>query len=251
MGELSNRTALVTGAARRIGRSVALQLAAAGADLIVHSRGDRASSEEVVRTAQDLGVRAMLVLADITRPDEVDRLIDEAVRLTGRLDILVNSAAIRRAVPLEDLDYDEWRAITAVILDGTFLCCRAAAPHLAQGGHGRIVNIGGLTAFIGAQERAHVAAAKAGVAGLTRALAVELGPKRITVNCVHPGLIESEEDPQAERDFRHRHAPLASIPLRRTGLPEDVANLITALCGDRMDYVTGQNIHVNGGAFLW
>ncbi|HEY4318888.1 MAG TPA: SDR family NAD(P)-dependent oxidoreductase [Herbaspirillum sp.] len=251
MGELTGRTALITGGVRRIGRAIALELAACGADIVVHSRSDPASGEEVVREARKLGVQAKAILADITRPEEAKRLVEEAVQLTGNLDILVNSAAIRRAVPFEQLDYEEWRAIMAVILDGTYLCCHAAAPYLAKRGNGRIVTMGGLTAFTGAHGRAHVCAAKAGVVGLTKALALDLGPSGITVNCISPGLIEDPADPQADRDFRRKHSPPEKIPLQRSGTPDDVAKTIAALCGDRMSYVTGQNLHINGGVFLW
>ncbi|HEY4074573.1 MAG TPA: 3-oxoacyl-ACP reductase family protein [Herbaspirillum sp.] len=251
MGELTGRTALITGGVRRIGRAIALELAAAGADIVVHSKSDSASAAEVVREAEKLGVKAKAVLADITNPADVTRLVEEAASLTGRLDILVNSAAIRRAVPFDDLDYEEWRAIMAVILDGTYLCCRAAAPYLAKSGHGRIITMGGLTAFTGAHGRAHVCAAKAGVVGLTKALALDLGPRQITVNCISPGLIEDDNDPQAERDFRRKHSPPEKIPLQRSGTPEDVAKTIAVLCGDKMSYVTGQNLHINGGVFLW
>lgn len=249
-GELTGRVALVTGSARRIGRQIALHLAARGATVVVHAREGKADAEGVVDEIRKNGGKAELVMGDVADPEAVQRFVSESVDLCGRLDILVNNAAIRRAVPLQQLDYAEWRAITSVILDGTFLCCRAAAPHLKVSGQGRIVNIGGITAHIGADERAHVVAAKAGVVGLTKALAVELGPDGITVNCLSPGLVEDEGDDAEHTAFRRRHTPLEKIPLRRIGRPADIGAAAAALCGDEFAYVTGQTIHLNGGSFF-
>jgi 3-oxoacyl-[acyl-carrier protein] reductase len=216
----------------------------------VHAREGRADAERVVQEIRDDGGKAEMVMGDVADPDAVQRFVDEAVDLCGRLDILVNNAAIRRAAPLQQIDYEEWRAITSVILDGTFLCCRSAAPHLKKSGRGRIINIGGITAHIGADERAHVVAAKAGVVGLTKALAVELGPYGITVNCLAPGLVEDEGDSAEHTAFRRKHTPLDKIPLRRIGRPADIGAAAAALCGDEFAYVTGQTLHLNGGSFF-
>ena len=248
--ELLGRVALVTGSARRIGRQIALNLAARGTTVVVHAREGRADAERVVDEIRKGGGRAEMVMGDVADPDAVERFVNEAFDIYGGLDILVNNAAIRRAVPLQQLDYAEWRAITSVILDGTFLCSRAAAPYLKASGRGRIINIGGITAHIGADERAHVVAAKAGVVGLTKALAVELGPDGITVNCLSPGLVEDEGDDAAHTAFRRRHTPLDKIPLRRIGRPADIGGAVAALCGDEFAYVTGQTIHLNGGSFF-
>lgn len=248
--DLDGHVALVTGSARRIGRQIAHSLAARGATIVVHAHAARTDAEQVASEIRDRGGKAFVVLGDVADPQAAQAFVDEAAALAGRLDILVNNAAIRRAVPIEQLDYAEWRAITSVILDGTFLCSRAAIPHLKQSGRGRIVNIGGITAHIGADSRSHVVAAKAGVVGLTRALAVELGPHAITVNCVSPGLVEDEGDDAEHTAFRRRHTPLENIPLRRTGRPRDIGEAIAALCGSEFSYLTGQVIHLNGGSFF-
>ena len=249
--DLTGRVALVTGSARRIGRSIALALAQRGAHVLVHSQTDRASAEETARQIRALGVEAQVFLADITQPEQVQALVQHAIDTWGRLDILVNSAAIRRPVKFEDLTFAEWRLIMSIILDGTFLCCHAAAPHLRRSGHGRIVNIGGITSQIGAHGRAHVVAAKAGVVGLTKALALDLGDSQVTVNCVAPGMVESPEDDAVSTQFRRQHTPLEKIPLGRAGTPDDVGRAVALLCSDELAYVTGQTLHLNGGVFLW
>jgi 3-oxoacyl-[acyl-carrier protein] reductase len=248
---LSGRAALVTGSARRIGRAIALELARRGAAVMVNARSDQAGAEAVAEEVRALGGRAAVCLADVSIPGEAHRLVGAAIDAFGRLDILVNNAGIRRPVAFADLDYAEWRAVTSVVLDGTFLCCSAAAPHLGRGGCGRIVNIGGVTSHIGSRGRAHVVAAKAGVVGLTKALSMDLGPDGITVNCLAPGLIEAPGDDNESTQFRRAHTPLEKIPLGRTGRPEDVALAVATLCGDDLAYFTGQTVHLNGGIFLW
>ena len=246
---LIGRVALVTGSARRIGRTIALELASRGAAVVVHARSDRANCEQTVELIQAAGGRAMLQLADISIPEEAQRLVDFAVAEFGGLDILVNNAAVRRTVKLDQLGPREWREAMGVILDGAFFCAHAAYPHLVQSAAGRIINIGGVTAHVGARDRVHVVAAKAGLVGLTKALALELGP-RVTVNCVAPGLIEDPADDAEATRFRRNHFPPESIPMGRTGVPQDLSGVIAALCSDQFSWVTGQTVHVNGGIFL-
>jgi 3-oxoacyl-[acyl-carrier protein] reductase len=248
---LAGRVALVTGSARRIGRAIALELASRGASVVINARSDLAAAQGVAHEIEAAGGRSFVCLADVADPADAKRLIAASVERFGRLDILVNNAAVRRQVDFAEMDYAEWRAITSVVLDGAFLCCHAAAPHLAKAGHGRIVNIGGVTSHIGARGRAHVVAAKAGVVGLTKALAMELGPNNITVNCLAPGLVEEQGDDAVSTAFRRNHTPLEKIPLGRTGSPQDVARAVAALCGDDLAYLTGQTVHLNGGVFLW
>jgi len=182
----------------------------------------------------------------------VATLVAETVSRLGRLDILVNNASARREVPFPQLDYREWRDILGVTLDGAYLCCHAALPHLMLSGHGTIVNIGGLSSFTGAADRAHVIAAKAGLAGLTRALAHDLAPHGITVNTVAPGVIDTVRrgadghGPGKEPAHHAVHVPLTG----RKGRPEEVAALVRFLCGPGSRYLTGQTIHANGGVFM-
>jgi 3-oxoacyl-[acyl-carrier protein] reductase len=247
-GELRDRVAVVTGAARNIGRAIALDLGRAGASVVVNTRTSEAEAAAVVREIEAAGGAACVHLADIAEPAAAQGLIDTAVRAFGRLDILVNNAAVRRETAFEDLDWQEWRAVLSVILDGAYLCSRAALASLRLSDAGCIVNIGGMSAHRGSSGRAHVIAAKAGLVGLTRALAHDLGPAGITVNCVVPGLIGTERDPAAGGTPAH-HAGRGTV-LGRRGHPHEVASLVRYLCGPGARYLTGQTIHANGGAFM-
>ena len=242
---LEGRVAVVTGSARNIGRAIALHLARAGADIVVSARGAAADAEAVAGEIRQAGGRAVVAIADLTDPAAAGGLIAAAITAFGRLDILVNNASVRREVDFAALDYREWREILGITLDGAYLCSHAALPHLIASGAGRIVNIGGLSSHTGAARRAHVIAAKAGLVGLTRALAHDLAPHEITVNCVAPGLIETV---RAGKEPAH-HAVHKTAGGRR-GTPDEVAALVAFLCGPDARYITGQTIHANGGAFM-
>ena len=162
----------------------------------------------------------------------------------GRLDVLVNNAAVRIEQPFDAITFDDWRRIVSIVLDGAFLCSQAALPHLRRAGGGSIVNIGGETGHKGAKARAHVVTAKAGLAGFTKALALDLASEAITVNCVVPGRIAT--DRKSAPPGHHRDTP----PVGREGRPEEVAALVRMLCGPDARYITGQSLHVNGGGYL-
>ena len=242
---LQGRVAIVTGSARNIGRAIAHALAEAGAAVVVNAKSSAQEAETVVQEIRNRGGQAVTKLADVGQPEQAASLIDAAVQAFGRLDILVNNAAVRREIDFERLDYEEWRAITATILDGAYLCARAAAPYLSAARGGSIVNIGGLSSFTGASRRAHVIAAKAGLVGLTRALAHDLAPHHITVNCVAPGLIDTERR-GPEPAHHAKHATL----MGRRGTPEEIAAVVRFLCGPEARYITGQTLHANGGVFM-
>ena len=242
---LQGRVAVVTGSARNIGRAIAHALAEAGAAVVVNAKSSAEEAETVVQEIRNRGGQAVTKLADVGQPEQAASLIDAAVQAFGRLDILVNNAAVRREIDFERLDYEEWRAITATILDGAYLCARAAAPYLSAARGGSIVNIGGLSSFTGAPRRAHVIAAKAGLVGLTRALAHDLAPHHITVNCVAPGLIDTERR-GPEPAHHAKHATL----IGRRGTPEEIAAVVRFLCGPEARYITGQTLHANGGVFM-
>jgi 3-oxoacyl-[acyl-carrier protein] reductase len=243
--ELAGKVALVTGAARNIGRAIACSLAAGGAAVMVNARTSRSEAE---KTVEMIGSSADLHIADVTKPADVQALVEATVKRFGRLDFLVNNAAVRFETPFEKMKYEEWRQVLAIVLDGAFFCVQAALPHLIRAGGGSIVNIGGQTGHKGAAERAHVITAKAGLAGLTKALALDLAPHQITVNCVVPGTIDSQRGlPGVPERPAHRRSP---PPIGRRGDPEEIAAMVRMLCGPDARYVTGQAIHVNGGGYL-
>ena len=189
------------------------------------------------------------MLADVTQRAEVDAMIAAISERFGRLDILVNNAAVRHEVAFADLPYADWRAAQAVCVDGAFHCTQAALPLLRDSGAGRVINIGGMTAHTGASMRAHVVTAKAALGGLTRALAHELAPSGITVNCVSPGMIDT-----VRKRASASPAPCASLEHRpllgRRGRPDEIASAVVWLAGPGGRFTTGQTLHVNGGAYL-
>ena len=246
--ELAGKVALVTGGARNIGRAICRSLAAGGAAVMVNARTSRAQADETVAMIAQAGGKAAVHIGDVTDPAQVRALIDATVKKFGRLDVLVNNAAVRAETPFESMPLDEWRRVLASILDSAFLCSQACLPQLAAAGGGTIIHIGGLTGHRGATDRAHVITAKAGLAGLTKAMALDLAAKGITVNCVVPGTIESQRGlPGVPERPASRRAP---PPIGRRGEPEEVAAMVRMLCGPDARYVTGQAIHVNGGNLM-
>jgi 3-oxoacyl-[acyl-carrier protein] reductase len=245
MRELDGRVALVTGASRNIGHAIALALAEAGAGVVVVGRQDRAAAEGVVTEIEAVGGRAIAVLADVTKPEDVAAIVAAGLKTFGRLDILVNNAAVRHEAPFAEMTYEAWRATMAIGLDAAFLCAKAALPALTASGEGTIINIGGLTAYTGAAHRAHVVAAKAGLDGLTKALAHDLAERGITVNLVSPGLVDTARAGKEP----HHHASRKNLAGRR-GRPDEIAAAVRFLAGPNARYITGQTLHVNGGAYL-
>lgn len=248
-GSLSGRVAVVTGSGRNIGKAIAIRLAAEGAAVLINARTSQAQVDEVVAEIKAQGGQAIGCLADVTQPKEVQRMMDLAVAELGGLDILVNNAAVRREAKLETVTLEVWHEILAVILDGAFLCAQAAAAHMIKRGRGAIVNIGGMTGSSGASHRVHVVTGKAGLVGLTKSLAWDLAEHQITANLVSPGMVGTQRDPStaAAKPKHHEiHKPL----LGRLGTPEEIAGVVQMLCGPDGQFVTGQIIHVNGGAYL-
>jgi 3-oxoacyl-[acyl-carrier protein] reductase len=245
--ELAGRVAIVTGAGRNIGRAIALELAAAGAAVIVNARSNHEEAHTVVREILAEGGRALAFLGDVAETHAVDQMVMATTQRFGRIDILVNNAALRVEIPFQDMTLRDWRNVLDVTLDGAFNCTKAALPQLRASGVGAIVNIGGLSAHSGARNRAHVVTAKAGLVGFTRALAHDLAADNVTVNCVAPGLIQTAREPGAPEPAHHRSLQ----PLRgQRGTPGDIAGTVRFLCGPGARYISGQTIHVNGGAFL-
>ncbi|MBT8410108.1 MAG: SDR family oxidoreductase [Alphaproteobacteria bacterium] len=243
---LDGKVALVTGASRRIGRSTALGLARHGADLVITARSARDEIEAVAREIEALGRKAKVVMGDVTDEADVARMVDEAARAHGRIDILVNNAAIRRQVPFLEMSLDDWREINSVILEGAFLMARGVIPEMLKSGGGTVVNIGGVTAHLGAKERAHVCAAKAGLVGLTKAIAVEFSDRGITANCVVPGKIGGKRSATSGASAETG----AKILLGREGEIEEAAGMVVAMCLPAARFMTGQSVHVSGGLYM-
>src|ERR1700759_1622680 len=245
--ELQGKAAIVTGAGRNIGRAIALTLAEGGASVLVNARSNRNEAEAVAREIEAAGGKAVGSNGDLGDAKAVQAMADSEVKAFGRIDILVNNAALRREKSFAEMDYAEWREILDVTLDGTFHCIKACLPALQKSGAGTIVNIGGLSAHTGARNRAHVVTAKAGIVGLTRALANDLAADGITVNCVVPGLIGTPR-PKGQPEPAH-HLTHQTLTGAR-GKVEDVAAMVRFLCSPAARYITGQAIHANGGAYL-
>ncbi len=246
--ELAGKVALVTGGARNIGRAIALSLAAGGAAVMVNANTSRAAGEETVAMIKKAGGKAALHIADVTDAKAVAQLVAETVQQFGRIDLVINNAAIRAETPFEKITFEEWRRVISIGLDGTFLVTQACLPHLIKAGNGAVVNIGGLTGHKGALHRAHVVAAKGGLAAMTKAVALDLAEYNITVNCVVPGTVETVRGlPGAPPRPDTR---LTLPPAGRRGAPEEIAAMVRVLCGPDSRYVTGQSIHVNGGGLM-
>jgi 3-oxoacyl-[acyl-carrier protein] reductase len=244
-GALEGKVALVTGAVRRNGRAIAHALAREGASIVINTRRSRDEAEAVRAELEKAGAQALVCIADITDEAAVTRMFEAIGKRFGGVDILVNNAADRERVKFTEMTMAQWRHIVSIILDGAFLCSRAAIPHMLGRGWGRIVNIGGaghrLPNYVG---RAHAAAAKAGLEGLTRSLAMEYAQQGITVNCVSPGRIGGE------RSRTSGEVPSVEIPVGFEGVPDDIASTVCFICSPAARFITGQNIHVNGGQVL-
>jgi 3-oxoacyl-[acyl-carrier protein] reductase len=245
--DLSGKVAIVTGAGRNIGRAIALTLADGGASIVVNARSNCAEADAVAREIESSGGKALVHIGDVADATAVQAMAEAAIKQFGRIDILVNNAALRREKPFGEMSYAEWREILDVTLDGAFHCTKACLPALRKSGAGTIVSIGGLSAHTGSKNRAHVVTAKAGIVGFTRALAYDLADDDITVNCVVPGLIGTPR-PKDKPEPAH-HLTHQTITGAR-GRPEDVAATVRFLCGPGARYITGQAIHANGGAYL-
>ena len=244
--ELSGKVAIVTGGGRNIGRAIALALAQAGAAVVVNVRANQVEADAVVREIEAAGGKAVGVLGDVADPKTAEALAAAAMKSFGRIDILVNNAALRREKPIGAMSYADWREVMDVILDGAFHGVAACLPAMKENG-GTIINVGGLSAHIGSKNRAHVLTAKAGLVGFTRALAHDLAADRITANCVVPGAIDTPRPASSPNPAHHlTHGTITG----ERGQPNDVAAMVRFLAGPGGRYVTGQTIHVNGGAYL-
>lgn len=250
MRNLDGRVAMVTGAARGIGAATADRLARSGASVAVVDLEEK-DCQETVDTVRAAGSSAIGIGCDVTRQDQVEEAVDRTVRELGSLDILVNNAGVLRDNLLFKMSDEDWDTVMDTHLKGNFLCTRAAQRHMVERRYGKIVNLSSASA-LGNRGQANYSTVKAGLQGMTRTLAIELGPFNVNVNAVAPGFVETAmTQATAQRvgmefdDFKK--AATEQIPLRRTGVPEDIANVIAFLASDEASYVSGQVIYVDGG----
>jgi 3-oxoacyl-[acyl-carrier protein] reductase len=245
MGKLDGKVAVVTGSGRNIGRAIVLKLADEGAHVVVNSRSNQAEAEAVAREARARGVKALAIVADVGQKDQVDGMMARAMSEFGRVDILVNNAAIRPHKPFTELTPKDWEAVRSVVLDGAVYGTRAVIESMVEHKYGRIVFFTGEGAFMGGSGRAHVSAAKMGLVGLARGLASEFAPQNIRVNVICPGSIDTS---RTNPEWYQGRVPSASgIPLGRQGTVEEIAATCLFLVSDDGGFITGQTIHVNGG----
>ncbi len=244
---LEGKVAVVTGAGRGIGLAIARDLARAGANLVLNSATEANAHAAAEAVAGETGRVVRAVAGSVARADVVDALLAEAAAL-GSLDVLVNNAGITRDGLLVRMKDEDWQAVLDVNLTGAFLCCRAAAKVMMRQKSGSIINVGSVNGIVGAAGQANYSAAKAGLIGLTKAIARELGGRGVRVNLVAPGFIET--DMTAGLSEQVRSSVLAQTPLGRLGTPEDVAALVTFLAGEGAGYITGQVIQVDGGLYM-
>ena len=246
---LDDRIALVTGASRGIGRAIAIRLAEEGCDVAVNYNTSKDAAEEVLMVIRGTGRRSVAVQADVASPEQVEAMVTTVEGELGPVDILVNNAGIHKHHKSWEMSVEDWDRIIGVNLTGAYLTSRLLGPRMAERGWGRIVNISSIVADIGSDHEAHYTASKAGMHGLTKSLALELSPKGVTVNAVSPGWIRT--DMTADVVEEEWDEALAEIPMGRIGEPEEIASVVAYLSSPESSYVTGQVLHVNGGAGLY
>jgi 3-oxoacyl-[acyl-carrier protein] reductase len=243
--KLKEKIALVTGGSRGLGKAIALKLAEEGAQVVVNYSKSADKAEEVVSAIKSSGGNAQAALADVSRFEEVETMVDTLYEKCGRIDILVNNAGVNRDELLISMEKEDWDTVINTNLGGLFNCTKAVAKYMMIQKSGRIINISSVAGERGGRGQSNYAASKGGVNAFTRSVAMELAPKKITVNAVAPGVVETEMSSTVIR--RAKDFILNSVALKRLGQPEEIAHVVAFLASDDSSYITGEIIRVDGG----
>lgn len=246
--DLSERVSVVTGASRGIGKAIALELAACGAKVVVNYNRSAEAAEDVVNTIQSMGGEAVAVQGDVSVPEMAQGLIGAAVDAFGRVDVLVNNAGMRADGLLIRMSDEDWDAVLDTNLKGAFNCMKSVAKTMMKQRYGRIINITSVVGLAGNAGQANYASAKAGLIGLTKSVAKELGSRNITVNAIAPGYVETELTATLSDEMKS--ATLSMTPMGRLGIPEDMAYGVAFLASEQASFITGQVLSIDGGLIM-
>ena len=247
MANLNNKVAIVTGGAKGIGEAITRELAKNGVKVVINYNSSVGSAEKLIAELKDAGCEVYAVQADVSNLEQSRKLVEETINHFGQLDILINNAGITRDKTFKKLSEEDWRTVIDVNLNSVYNTSSAALPHLLESDTGRIINISSIIGQFGGFGQTNYAAAKAGLIGYTKSLALELARSNVTVNAICPGYIETEMVKEIPEEVREKL--IAKVPQRRLGQPEEIARGIIYLCQDG-DYITGQQLNINGGIYM-
>jgi len=245
-----DKVVIITGGAKKIGRATAKKLADQGFNILIHTGGKSIDeAKKTVAIVKEYGVQSDFIDGDLADIKTIDKIKSAAEKL-GTPAVLINNAGLRIHDDFEKITYEDWKRVMTVNVDASFLCTQALIGHMTKQKWGRVINIGGLSAHIGAKERAHVVTSKAALIGLTKAISMEFLERGVTCNCVVPGFIEDfDSKEKALKGHWLRHPQTPNLVLNRFGNPDEVAEVIANLCKKEADYINGQTLHVNGGSY--